>query len=115
MRPWSRLNWLPRSYTTKELNAVFAMRHLEVACKQKHFDSYSAAAARIKQDFNHELRIIPKSDLHAEIGSDIYYGGMVDETSVSVNPAQYVAGLAQASRTGRRSFVRTRSGNWGEA
>jgi len=83
--------------------------HLEVACKQKHFDSYSAAAARIKRDFNHELRIIPKSGLHAEIGSDIYYGGMVDETSVSVNPAQYVAGLAQAAkRAGARLYEHAR-------
>src|SRR6202045_3278446 len=29
--------------------------HLEVACKQAHFNDYSAAAARIKSEFNHEL------------------------------------------------------------
>ena len=72
--------------------------HLEVACKQKHFDAYAASAAEIKREFNHELRIIPKSALRAEIGSDVYYGGMVDETSASVNPAQYVTGLAKAAR-----------------
>jgi glycine/D-amino acid oxidase-like deaminating enzyme len=72
--------------------------HLEVACKQRHFDAYAAATAEIKKEFNHELRIIPKSELHAEIGSDIYYGGMVDESSVSVNPAQYVMGLAKAAQ-----------------
>jgi glycine/D-amino acid oxidase-like deaminating enzyme len=72
--------------------------HLEVACKQKHFDDYAAAAGKIKREFNHELRIIPKNELRAEIGSDIYFGGMVDETSVSVNPAQYVSGLAKAAQ-----------------
>jgi glycine/D-amino acid oxidase-like deaminating enzyme len=72
--------------------------HLEVACKQKHFDDYAAAAEEIKQEFQHQLRIIPKGELRAEIGSDIYYGGMVDETSASVNPAQYVTGLAAAAQ-----------------
>lgn len=75
--------------------------HLEVACKQKHFDGYEESAALIRREFHHELRIIPKSELRSEIGSDIYFGGMVDETSAGLNPAQYVAGLAQAAqRTG---------------
>ena len=83
--------------------------HLEVACKQKHFDDYAVAAAQIKQEFNHELRIVPRSDLHKEIGSEIYYGGLVDETSASVNPAHYVAGLAQAARrAGAHLYERVR-------
>ena len=72
--------------------------HLEVACKQAHFDGYEESAALIKREFNHELRIIPKSKLLSEIGSDIYFGGMVDETSAGLNPARYVAGLAHAAR-----------------
>src|SRR6201993_288059 len=83
--------------------------HLEVACKQTHFDAYAEAAARIKREFNHDLRIIPKSELPEEIGSDIYFGGMVDETSASVNPAQYVAGLGRAAeRAGAALFDHTR-------
>jgi glycine/D-amino acid oxidase-like deaminating enzyme len=72
--------------------------HLEVACKQSHFDGYEESAALVKSEFNHELRIIPKSELRGEIGSDIYFGGMVDETSAGLNPARYVAGLALAAR-----------------
>jgi len=72
--------------------------HLEVACKQAHFDGYEESAALIKREFNHELRIIPKSELRGEIGSDIYFGGMVDETSAGLNPARYVAGLAHAAQ-----------------
>jgi glycine/D-amino acid oxidase-like deaminating enzyme len=72
--------------------------HLEVACKQAHFDGYEESAALIKLEFNHELRIIPKSELRGEIGSNIYYGGMADETSAGLNPARYVAGLALAAQ-----------------
>jgi len=83
--------------------------HLEVACKQAHFDDYSAAAARIKSEFNHELLIIPKNALQREIGSQIYFGGMVDETSAGVNPARYVHGLAKAAqRHGACLFDHTR-------
>src|SRR4051812_5951244 len=53
--------------------------HLEVACKQKHFDDYARQVEVIAREFNHKLRIVPKRDLQAEIGSSIYYGGMVDE------------------------------------
>lgn len=72
--------------------------HLEVACKRAHFDAYAEAAARIRQEFQHELRIVSKSELSSEIGSEIYYGGLVDETSAGLNPAQYVTGLATAAQ-----------------
>jgi glycine/D-amino acid oxidase-like deaminating enzyme len=72
--------------------------HLEVACKQAHFDGFAESAALIQREFHHELRIIPKNELREEIGSDIYFGGMVDETSAGLNPARYVAGLALAAR-----------------
>lgn len=38
-----------------------------------------------------------KEDLRSEIGSDIYFGGMVDEVSAGLNPAGYVGGLASAA------------------
>ena len=71
--------------------------HLEVACKRKHFDDYSRQAEVIAREFNHQLRVVQRQDLHTEIGSNIYHGGMVDEVSAGLNPARYVAGLARAA------------------
>jgi glycine/D-amino acid oxidase-like deaminating enzyme len=71
--------------------------HLEVACKQSHFDAYARSVEVIAREFNHQLRIIPQNQLGGEIGSGIYFGGIVDETSAGVNPAQYVSGLASAA------------------
>ncbi len=83
--------------------------HLEVACKQAHFNGYAESAGQIKREFGHELRIIPRGELRAEIGSNIYFGGMVDETSAGLNPARYVGGLAQATqRAGATMLDRTR-------
>ncbi len=72
--------------------------HLEVACKQAHFDGYEESAALVQREFGHERRIVSKKELRSEIGSDIYFGGMVDESSAGLNPARYVAGLARAAQ-----------------
>lgn len=83
--------------------------HLEVACKQSHFDAYAESAALIQREFHHQQRIVSKSELPAEIGSDIYFGGMVDETSAGLNPARYVSGLAHAAqRAGACLYDHTR-------
>ena len=71
--------------------------HLEVACKQAHFDDYARQVEVVAREFNHALRIVPREQLRSEIGSEIYYGGMVDEISVGLNPARYVAGLGAAA------------------
>lgn len=82
----------------EEIDCDFARcGHLEVACKQKHFDDYARQAEVIAREFNHQLRVVPRQELGAEIGSSIYFGGMVDEVSAGLNPASYVAGLGRAA------------------
>jgi glycine/D-amino acid oxidase-like deaminating enzyme len=85
--------------------------HLEVACKQKHFDDYARQAEVIAREFNHQLRVVQQSELSSEIGSSIYYGGMVDEISAGLNPAKYVAGLARAAmKAGAEVYEHARVG-----
>ncbi|MBZ5573284.1 MAG: FAD-binding oxidoreductase [Acidobacteriia bacterium] len=71
--------------------------HLEVACKQSHFDTYARSVEVIAREFNHQLRVVTKKDLGSEIGSEIYFGGIVDEVSAGLNPACYIAGLGRAA------------------
>ena len=71
--------------------------HLEVACKPAHYRHFVEAAEAIAREFNHTVRVIPKGELRAEIGSEAYHGGLVDEVSAGLNPARYVAGLARAA------------------
>jgi glycine/D-amino acid oxidase-like deaminating enzyme len=83
--------------------------HLEVACKPKHFDDFRRSANETANHFHHEQRIIPKGQLQSEIGSAIYHGGLVDESSAGVNPARLVAGLAVAAeRAGAALFEHSR-------
>jgi glycine/D-amino acid oxidase-like deaminating enzyme len=81
--------------------------HLEVACKTKHFDDFRRSADETARHFNHRQRqrLIPRDQLQSEIGSAIYHGGLVDESSAGVNPARLVAGLASAAeRAGAAIF-----------
>jgi len=71
--------------------------HLEVAAKPAHFASFRRSAEHLERDFGHSLRLVERDALGSEIGSDIYYGGIVDDVSAGVNPACYVAGLARAA------------------
>jgi len=83
--------------------------HLEVACKQSHFATYARSVEVIAREFNHQLRIVPRNELRDEIGSGIYYGGIVDEVSAGLNPARYLEGLARAAlNAGARIYENAR-------
>src|ERR1700723_3114720 len=83
--------------------------HLEVACKQKHFDDYARQTEVLARAFNHQLRVVQRNGLSAELGSNIYYGGMVDEVSAGLNPARYVASLGRAAtKAGAEIFEHAR-------
>lgn len=102
--------------------------HLYVASKAHHFDSFYNEVDFMAREFNHNVRVIEPNQLQDEIGSKKYFGGIVDEASGGLNPAQYVAGLARAAekagaslharagvtsltRRGTRFFIQTKRGN----
>lgn len=70
--------------------------HLLAANKPQHFDALKEEVEFMEKEFNHKVHLVSREDQYEEIGTDIYYGGLVDECSGGLNPAQYVAGLAKA-------------------
>jgi glycine/D-amino acid oxidase-like deaminating enzyme len=72
--------------------------HLEVASKPGHYRRFAEWAETIARDFGRQVRLVPKEEMRCEIGSTIYYGGLVDEASAGLNPAKYVTGLASAAK-----------------
>jgi len=71
--------------------------HLVLATKPKHYDSLARSVEFMEKNFNHRANLVPKNELSHEIGSQIFFGGVVDEISGGLNPAQYVAGLARVA------------------
>jgi glycine/D-amino acid oxidase-like deaminating enzyme len=102
--------------------------HLLAANKPKHYDNLREEVEFMEKEFNHKLKLIHPKDLKSEIGSERYHGGLIDEVSGGLNPAQYVAGLANATakagaklcakarvtkleRREKRFFIQTERGN----
>ncbi|MDQ6779995.1 MAG: FAD-binding oxidoreductase [Candidatus Eremiobacteraeota bacterium] len=72
--------------------------HVALASKPAHFAAFERDAEVVRTHFNRDVIPIDKSALRGEVGSDAYFGGLLDEKSASVQPAQYVAGLAAAAQ-----------------
>ncbi|HEY5731077.1 MAG TPA: FAD-binding oxidoreductase [Anaerolineales bacterium] len=102
--------------------------HLLLANKPGHFEALRDEVEFMGREFNHNVRLIHPRELKDEIGSIAYHGGLVDEVSGGLNPAQYVAGLARAAeksgarlhsrarvnrleRRGKRFFIQTERGS----
>jgi glycine/D-amino acid oxidase-like deaminating enzyme len=70
--------------------------HICVAYKESHFAALQKKAAWMKKEFGHETHLVPAAELHSEIGSDVFHGGLADAYSGGLHPAKYVFGLAKA-------------------
>ena len=79
--------------------------HLALASKPSHYEYFKREAALIDRAFGRRVRVVPALELRAEIGSNIYHGGLLDEASAGVNPAKLVAGLARAARAAGAAIV----------
>lgn len=80
------------------IDCGFARRgHLLLANKPAQYAALSEEVEFMQTHFDHPLRLVPRESQRNEIGSDAFFGGLVDEVSGGLNPAQYVAGLARAA------------------
>ena len=95
----SSIDYVEQVVAEEAIDCNFARcGYLQVAAKPAHFERFQRAAEFMAREFNHQRRVVPKSDLASEIGSSRYCGGLVDQLSATVNPARYVAGLAKAAQ-----------------
>jgi glycine/D-amino acid oxidase-like deaminating enzyme len=100
-----------RIVAEEEIDCGFARTgHLLVANKTQHYEALKDEVEFMAKEFDHNVRLVPPRELKDEIGSIAYHGGLVDEVSAGLNPAQYVAGLARAAeKAGARLHARARA------
>jgi len=83
--------------------------HLLTANKPKHYENLKGEVEFMAKEFHHNVHLVSPKDLRSEIGTDVYHGALVDKVSAGLNPAQYVAGLADAAvRAGATLCARAR-------
>lgn len=76
-----------------------------VAYKPSHFERFTDEIEWNKRVLDHELHLIPPSELKNAIGSPAYYGGLLDDHGAGLHPAKLVYGVAEvAARYGAQLF-----------
>ena len=101
--------------------------NVALAAKPSHFEGMKSKAKWLKEQLDYDVTPLDSSEVRSEIGTDGYYGGLLDEKGGSLHPAKYVHGLARSvaqggtqicentdvlgiSRSGSRFEVRTNKG-----
>jgi glycine/D-amino acid oxidase-like deaminating enzyme len=72
--------------------------HIQAAAKPAHFQAFRREAALLTKTFGREVRLVARAEQRTELGSDRYFGLLIDDDSAAINPVKYVAGLASAAR-----------------
>ena len=71
--------------------------YVALAYKASHFTEMQQSVEWFKQELDYSLHAVGRDELHAEIGSAVFYGGLVGDKGGSIHPAKYVFGLARAA------------------
>jgi glycine/D-amino acid oxidase-like deaminating enzyme len=79
--------------------------HLMAAWKPSHFEEFRDEQQLLARVFDHRVHLVPKAEQRSELGTDRYYGLLIDERSGAINPARYVQGLAAAARRAGATIV----------
>jgi len=67
------------------------------ALRPSHYEAQGREADRLNKYFDINAEMVPKSEQHREIGSDLYHGGMVRPDLAGLHPAKFHAGLVEAA------------------
>jgi glycine/D-amino acid oxidase-like deaminating enzyme len=70
---------------------------LKLAAKPEHYDKLARTQEVMAREVDPETRMVPRSEMHEEIGSDRYFGGMLIEKSAAMHMGEYGQGLAEAA------------------
>jgi glycine/D-amino acid oxidase-like deaminating enzyme len=68
-----------------------------VAFKPSHFENFKSKLKWHQKKLGHTLELVPPAELSSEIGSNAYFGGIVDHHGAALHPAKLVFGLAQVA------------------
>lgn len=81
---------------------------LGAASKPTHFENYKERQELLARDFDYHVELVPRAEQQSELGTNAYYGLLVDPHNGALHPAHFVRGLAQAAeRAGANLHERT--------
>ncbi len=70
---------------------------LKLAAKPMHYDKIEKAYALLKAEVDPNVELVTPDRLRSEIGSDAFYGGLLQTTSAQLHVGRFGIGLAEAA------------------
>ncbi len=70
---------------------------LGLAFKASHYESMKSSVKWYQDQLGDDITIVPPSEISAEIGSDVFHGGVMDKHGAGLHPAKLVFGLAEVT------------------
>src|SRR6202011_4255614 len=78
---------------------------IKLAAKPAHFDQLVRAHDALRAHVDSDVRLVTPERIRDEVGSDAFYGGLIQATSGQLHPGKFGVGLAEAaSRSGARIY-----------
>ncbi len=88
------LDWIEELVNKEKLDCNFLRAgRFHAAHSRDQYDGLARDAEKLTKFENIPTEIVPKSEQHTELGTDMYYGGVVFPRHASVHPAKYHHGL----------------------
>jgi glycine/D-amino acid oxidase-like deaminating enzyme len=70
---------------------------LILASKPAHYEGFEKTVELLTSRLGVDTQLVPKGELHREIGSSEFHGGMVDSKSAGLHVGRYIRGLGEAA------------------
>lgn len=95
-----------RLVRTESIDCDFQRRgRIKLAAKPAHFIKLAQIHEVLRANVDPDVSLVPPERIREEVGSDIYYGGLVQETSAQLHVGKFGVGLAEtAARSGARIY-----------
>jgi len=80
---------------------------LKLAAKPEHYGKLARACERLAREVDPQVEMIPPEHIRDEVGSDAFFGGLLQKTSAQMHMGKFGVGLAEAAaRSGARILER---------
>ncbi|MDR7126667.1 FAD-binding oxidoreductase [Pseudotabrizicola sp. 4114] len=94
----SGVDLVERLVQEEQIECSFArVGKLKLAAKPEHYYMLARSQELLAAHADPETRLIPRSELHNEVGTDRYHGGLLFPNSANMHVGRFVRGLATAA------------------
>lgn len=102
----SAVDTVERLVRQETIDCDFARKgRIKLAAKPTHYEKLAATYEVLRTQVDPDVELVPRERIRDEVGSDAFYGGLVQTTSAQMHVGKFGVGLAEAAaRNGARIY-----------